>query len=227
MIFGGLRMHISFEKDTDKFHEELAACVQSTLNKSGMASCLIWIFNEDRKIIKFLKEKFHVIPEGAHDYASIEFIMRREKFDRTAHQLVLEIRSYEEEHIDDYLIMLDGAMTFVDPPPKFLGHREHYLQHFIQRAEDHSFEAFWKRDRVVGLYWRKNAEIDIMVVDKENQRKGYGSIILTRAIDMVFKNTDADFAYLYAVDWNVKGQSFYKKYGMEQNGHSYLLRINE
>ena len=51
--------------------------------------------------------------------------------------------------------------------------------------------------------------------------------MLTRALDMVFQKTDADFAYLYAVDWNIKGQSFYKKYGMEQNGHSYHLHIKD
>ncbi len=225
VIFGGLRMHISFETDTGEFNEDLAICVQSALKKADMASCSIWIFNEDKKIIRFLKERFRIAPEGAHDYASIEYIMRRERFDRTADQSVLKIRSYEEDHIDDYLILLDGSMTFVDPPPNFLGGKGHWLQCFAERANDNSFEAFWKRDRLVGLYWRKNAEIDILAVGMEHQRKGYGSIILTRAIDMVFKNTDADFAYLYAVNWNVKGQSFFQKYGMVQNGHSYLLKI--
>ena len=49
--------------------------------------------------------------------------------------------------------------------------------------------------------------------------------MLSRAIEMVFEHTDADYAYLYAVDWNEKGQAFYRKYGMEENGHSYLLRM--
>lgn len=72
----------------------------------------------------------------------------------------------------------------------------------------------------------KNAEIDFLAVADNQQRKGYGSAILTRAIEMVFENTTEDYAYLYAVDWNRKGQAFYKKYGMEINGHSYLLRLN-
>ena len=51
--------------------------------------------------------------------------------------------------------------------------------------------------------------------------------MLTRAIEMVFENTSEDFVYLYAVDWNEKAQSFYRNYGMEENGHSYILNYNK
>ena len=100
------------------------------------------------------------------------------------------------------------------------------MKRFTELAENKSFEAFWDDGNLIGLYWRNNAEIDIMAVADQQQRKGYGSIILTRAIEMVFENTAADYAYLYAVVWNQKGQSFYRKFGMEQRGHSYLLRLN-
>lgn len=46
-------------------------------------------------------------------------------------------------------------------------------------------------------------------------------------IEIVLKNTVKVYAYLYAVDWNDKGRAFYDKYGMEKNGHSYLLCINK
>lgn len=225
-MYGGLRMHISFETDTDQFNEELTSCVQSALRHSGMVSGQIWIRNGNRKIIDFLKKRLHVISEGAHDYASMEFIMRRGRLGQRVEQSVLGIRPYEQERIDEYLGMLDGSMTFVDPAPNFLGNKSYFLRFFEERAQANSFEAIWKSDRLVGLYWRKNAEIDLLAVDKEHQRKGHGSILLTRAIDMVFQNTDAPFAYLYAVDWNERGQSFYRSYGMEQSGHSYLLKIN-
>jgi GNAT superfamily N-acetyltransferase len=117
-------------------------------------------------------------------------------------------------------------MTFINPPPKFKENKVHYIKHFAERAEKNSFKTFWKDGDLVGLYWRKNAEIDIMAVAAKQQRKGYGTIILTRAIEMVLENTINNYAYLYAVDWNIKGQSFYRKYGMEQNGHSYRLHIH-
>lgn len=223
----GLRIHISFEADIGKFNEDIALYVHTSLKKSGMTSCLIWVRNENKVIIDFLKDKFKIPPgDGAYYYASIEFIMRREKYNKIINNSILEIRPYEERHIDNYLSMLDKSMTFTSQPPDFMGNKEYHLQHFAECVKNNSFEAFWKGNELIGLYWRKNAEIELIAVADNHQRKGYGSIILTRAIEMVFENTAEDYAYLYAVDWNVKGQSFYKKYGMEQNGHSYLLRLN-
>ncbi|MDR0288125.1 MAG: GNAT family N-acetyltransferase [Clostridiales bacterium] len=226
-IYGGVRIHISFDEDTDLFNEDVASFVQSTMQKSRHESCLIWIWNKNYKIIDFLKERFYIQPDcGVYYYASIEFIMRRETFNKTCGSLALDIRPYEEKYIDEYLYLLDGAMTFTSPPTNFTANRDNYARQFDERSKTNSFEAFWKGDQLIGLYWRKNAEIEIMAVANDHQRKGYGSEILTRAIEMIFKNTTGNYAYLYAVDWNKKGQSFYKKYGMEQNGHSYLLRLN-
>ena len=226
-VYKSLRIRISFEKDTEKFNAELASCVRSALKKADLTTCDLWIRNENRKIIEFLKEYFHVLPEGTHYYASIEFIVRREELNMTADRSVFEVRPYEDKHIDKYLNLLDGSMTYIDPPHNFMGKKEHYLKHFAERRQNDSFEAFWKDETLIGLYWRKNVEIDFFAVAADQQRKGYGTIMLRRAFDMVFQKTDADFAYLYAVDWNTKGQSFYKKYGMEQNGHSYHLRIKD
>ena len=217
---------ISFETDTKQFNDELARLIRDSMKKSGFTSAMIWLRNDNRKIIEFLKKEFHIPPEGNHYYASIEFIMRRTCFAPKVEECVLEIRSFEEKHIDKYLDMMDKSFTFADPPPKFKENKEQNAKRFAELSKANSFEAFWKDNKLVGLYWRKNAEIDFLAVDVNHQRKGYGHIILTRAIEMIFANTTDDYAYLYAVDWNSQGQSFYKKYGMEQNGHSYLLRLN-
>jgi len=42
---------------------------------------------------------------------------------------------------------------------------------------------------------------------------------------MSFATTDGDFAFLYAVDWNTKAQSFYRKYGMKVLGQPCCLRL--
>lgn len=222
----GLRIHIAFEMDTDAYNEEVAALVRGSLKKTGKTSCVLWIWNDNRKIIEHLKEAFHVTKKGSHYYASIEFIMRRENF-RPVPNETLEVRPYEKKRLFAYLDMLDHSMTFASPPPSyrrdFFRHRKRFAE--LENDARFYFEAFWKDSELVGLYWLKNAEIDTLAVAAGQQRRGYGSIILTRAIEMALKRTDADFAYLYAVDWNVKGQSFYKKYGMEQSGHSYCLHV--
>ena len=224
MYAKGLRMHIAFEADADAFNQELTALVRGSLKKASKTSCVIWIRNENRKIIAYLKKEFS-LPEK-QDYASIEFVMRRENFRPTAND-TLEIRPYEPKRLFSYLNLLDHSMTFLEPngPQYRLGFLRH-RRRFSELAKNNAFEAFWKDGELVGLYWRNNAEIDVVSVAQGQQRRGCGTIILTRAIEMVFRHTDKDCAYLYAVDWNTKGQSFYRKYGMEENGHSYCLRID-
>ena len=141
-IYKNLRIRISFEEDTDKFNEELASCVRSALKKAKLTSCDLWIRNGNRKIINFMKKEFHTKPDGNHYYASIEFIMRREKFDKATKQSILEVRPYEEKYIDDYLSLLDGAWTHTVPPYDFSGKKDYYLNLFIILKQNDTFEAF-------------------------------------------------------------------------------------
>jgi GNAT superfamily N-acetyltransferase len=150
--------------------------------------------------------------------------MKREKFVKVENNY-LEIRDYEKEHIKDYLKLLDESMDFTIPPPTFIANKEYFQTKFNQCRIEKSFESFWMGTELIGLYWRKGYEIEIMAVSKKYQRKGFGSIILSRAIECCLNNTDDHYAYLYCVDWNEKGQRFYKKFGMEINGHSYCLSI--
>jgi ribosomal protein S18 acetylase RimI-like enzyme len=225
-----LRLSISFDTDivTEKFNDEIASLVNLSMEKSGKTSCMIYIRNENKGIISFLKNKFQIPPgSGEHYYASIEFIMRRKVFTKKISESPMEIRQYEEKNIDKYLSMLDNSMTFTNPPTNFMEKKMYYSQYFRERMNNNSFEAFWINNELIGLYWRKNAEIDFFAIDVNYQRKGYGTIMLTRAIEMIFENTSEDFVYLYAVDWNEKGQIFYRKYGMEENGHSYMLKYKK
>ena len=225
-IFGGVRISIVLNNDLDTYNTDFAALIENTLQKATSSSCLICVWNKNRKVIEFLKEKFKIQPyNGTHYYSSIEFIMRRVNFNATSENNSVDTRPYEEKYIDKYLMLLDSAMNFGSEPPNYMGKKEEHAKKFAKIAEDNSFESFWKGSELVGLYWRKNAEIDMMAVANNHQRKGYGTIILTRAIEMAFENATNDFAYLYAVDWNTKGQLFYRKYGMEENGHSYLLYL--
>ena len=167
-IYDGVRIHISLNMDTDIVNEEISELIKSTLQKSCFSSCSIWIWNKNRKITEYLIEKFNIQPDGTYYYASIEFIMRRESFNESKHNNSLDIRQYEEEHIENYLSLLDGAMTFMSPPPSFIADKETYTRNFANRAENNSFESFWKDGELIGSYWRENAEIDIMAV-AENQ----------------------------------------------------------
>ena len=229
MFEGGLRVHIALATDTDEFNEEIAALVRGSLKKASTNTSEMWILNGNRKLIAYLKETFRL--HDKRDYASIEFIMRRENFHPEKND-TLEIRPYERKRLGKYLWLLDGSMTFSHPRAnrrrlRIRLRRKKFDKDFAGMAKKDAFEAFWKDGELVGLYWRKThvPEVDTLAVADKHQRKGYGAIILTRAIEVIFEHTDAPYAYLYAVDWNEKGQAFYKKYGMEENGHSYCLHI--
>ena len=217
-----LRIAIAFEDDTEQFNQALATLIKSAIDTAGPIPVMIWLRNENHRIIDFVKRTFAVSPEV---YASAEYIMRRDCFNREYRSPTLSINPYAEQHIDTYLRLLDQAMTFEIPAPAYQKAKNHFIKQFAHYRDENAFEAFWLGDELVGLYWRKGGEIDHIAVSPAHQRRGYGSAILTRAIAMVFDQTDAPFAYLYAVDWNDKGQAFYHKYGMELNGHSCLLRI--
>lgn len=238
MFEGNFRIDIAFENDV--FDEDINKSLWDMILYSSQKrtdsnnSTEIWLYNENRNIIKYLETVSGNADLYGKRYASIEYVMRRENFSeefaksRSGAKNIV-IKPYEAEKIDEYLYMLDMAMTF--SPHDFRGNKEGSMKMFDEysKAEDKEFEAFWDNTTgtLIGVYWRKHIEIDDMAVSPEYQRKGYGSLILTRAIKQIFKNPEKEFARLYCVDWNEKGQAFYKKYGMEINGHSYQLILNK
>jgi GNAT superfamily N-acetyltransferase len=224
--FDVLRVQISFRDDTESYSDIVSDLLRKSFAESGLKKAFVWIQNENRSIIDGLQNRIEFNKKGRNNshYASVEYIMPRGHVDKHAGRM-LEIQQYDEDQIDTYLRMLDDSMDFVDSPPAYMQRREDYKKKFSKLQTLDSFEAFWKDEELVGLYWRSEAEIDVLAVTQKWQRKGFGTDILSRAIEVIMNKTDAPFAYLYCVDWNEKGQSFYEKYGMVKNGHSYGLSI--
>jgi len=223
---GRVRIHICFQKDTDKFNDEIIKLVQSTSRKVDEADVMIFVYKHNTKIIAHIIDYYKIPPQyDRFHYSAIEFVMRRENFSKVYINTNLDIRPYEEIHIDVYLEMLDESMDFGGGTPNFREAKEYLMEDFAAYAKTNSFEALWLNDELAGLYWRNGAEIDMMAVSVKHQGKGYGSDLLTRALETSFAATDADFAFLYAVDWNTKGQAFYKKYGMEVLGQPCIVML--
>jgi len=215
---GNIRIQIAFDLDIND--EEVNKTLWELIVYSKQDKrASIWIFNDNRNIINYLESIVGCVNQR---YAAVEYIMRRKNFKKTISKDVA-IKPYEKEKLDEYLIMLDKSMDFT--PHDSQGSRDFFAQRFEELSFSNLFEAFWDDENLIGLYWRKNAEIEDIAVAPEYQRHGYGTLILNRAIEQVFANTDAEYAYLYCVDWNEKGQNFYKKFGMEANGHSYVIYL--
>ena len=216
---GQLRIHVVFNEDIDSLNDEISKLIRQSMETAGMNYGTIWFRRTSKNIISYVDDKFILTADSEEFfYYSTEYIMRRDRFNKTLDNAVLEIKPYEENHIDSYLDLLNDSMSFFIPPYDFSSEKEKYLHEFIEYKNKNAFEAFWRDGKLVGLYWIVGTEVDTMGVSSEFQRLGYGSIILTRAIKTIFEQQpDAESAILYCVGWNAKAQRFYKRYGMEIN----------
>lgn len=214
---GKLRIHVVFSEDSSDFNEEIECLMQETIKRSNISEGKIWISNKNSKIIEYLnKQMIIALDSESFFYESYQLIMPREKFIYKFDKTILDARPYEEEHIDEYLLMLYNSMSFKIPPYNYILEKEKFLTEFRRLREINAFEAFWKNEDLVGLYWLEGTEIDHLAIAEKYQRSGYGKQILTKAMETVFQNPEIDYAWLLVVGWNIKAFRFYQKYGMEE-----------
>ena len=208
-----------FNEDIDSFNDEICNLIQQSMETAGIYHGMIWFRRITHSIISHIGDKYTLIADSEEFYYySTEYIMRRDRFNKTFDNAALDVKPYEEIHIDKYLNLLNDSMSFFIPPYDFFSEKSRYLKEFMDFKSKNTFEAFWKDGKLVGLYWIVGTEIDTMGVSSEFQRFGYGSMILSRAIETVFQQQpNAEYSLLYCVGWNAKAQNFYKKYGMEVN----------
>ena len=214
-----LRLHVVFNEETTMFNDEIAELINQSMVNAGVDNGAIWVRAANQSIITYLDGTFNLTSDSEQFfYHSTEYIMYQNQFNKTYDKNAFDVKPYEEKHIDKYLELLNDSMSFFIPPQDFADEKEKYLKEFSELRGKNAFEAFWKGGILVGLYWINGTEVDTMGVSSEYQRLGYGSMILTRAIENVFlQNPDAEYAVLYAVGWNAKAQNFYRKYGMKVN----------
>ncbi|HCL01389.1 MAG TPA: hypothetical protein DHW61_03075 [Lachnoclostridium phytofermentans] len=213
---GKLRIHIVFTEDTDIYNDQIDILIRESVNISGLIDGKIWICNNNYKITEYLLRNYNMTADSEKFfYESYEMFMPRAKFTNQFDSGLLEVRPYQEDYIDDYLLLLSDSMSFKIPPYDYINSKEHFLNEFKLLKEKNTFEAFWMDDKLVGVYWLAGTEIDHLAVAADYQRSGYGAQILTRAIEVVFQNPDIDCAWLLVVGWNSKAFNFYKKYGLK------------
>jgi GNAT superfamily N-acetyltransferase len=228
IIFGLFRVFIAFKKDTDKYIRDLSELIISASKKNPGFKLKVFFIAEQTKIIEGVKNTLKFRPPNPNGfyYASHEFVMDKEHFKGFINDKQLEILPYEANKINDYALLLDKSMTFSSPPANFQGSKEN----LVEQIRGNAFSAFYKDDELVGVYWLDDDfyTIDIIAVAPEHQRKGYGNMILSHAINNVLTVLKRHtMAKLYCVDWNEKGLAFYKKYGMILKGHSYVMDLAE
>jgi len=225
--YGVLRVYITLDEDTDAYNNEILSLLESSINKSDCAMGLLWVRKKTQKITTFLEDALHITPsDKLFFYESKKYVIDRDQFKKEYDDSVLEARQYEDSYLDDCLRLLDESMLFCMPPTFHMDYREHQLEQFRFYRDYLPFETFWKDGELVGFYLNNKNEVDWIAVSPKFQGKGYGTIILTRAISNIFEKTDSDTAWLIASSFNEKACSFYRKNGMKVDGEYRLARIS-
>ena len=223
---GKLRVHIVVDTDTDAHNGEAASLLRTARERAGEGPANIWLWGENHNLTDYLADTFQIKPNcGPYHYGSYEMIRRHRDFLPQSLPEGLRAELYQPERLQEYLTLLDEAMAFEQPGPAYRAGAEHFAKFLAERAADGEFEAFRLGDDLAGLYWRKNAEIDHIAVHPRLQRRGIGGAMLNRAFERAFAATGADYCYLYVVDWNEQAHNFYRKMGLEENGHSKGLEM--
>ena len=225
VYYGLFRVFIAFEKDTDKYVKELAELIRFVKAKNPDNVLRVHFIADQKKLINGIQKMIQFDPPHPNGwyYTSHEFIMDKGHFKGFVNTSNLEIKTYEPNNINDYALLLDRAMTFVSPPPDF----QRNCENLAKNIENKSFFAFYIGNELVGIYWLDNDfyTIEYLAIAPTYQRQGYGCIILSHAINNVLMVQKHKMAKLYCVDWNEKGLSFYKKFGMILKGHTFSMTM--
>jgi len=224
---GMLRVYITLDEDTDVYNDEISVLLRNSIEASGCGGGLLWVRKQTPKVIAFLEGEFRItLSDELFFYEAKKFSVRRGEFD-FKYDSGLEIRPYEDGFLDECLRLLDESMVFCMPPSFHADERAHYLEQFRFYRDYLSFETFWKDGVLVGFYWNNGNEVDLMAVSPRLQRRGYGSVILSRAVEKIFEKTGSDEAWLIASSFNAKACGFYAGNGMAVTGEYRVARIGD
>ncbi|MDD4542751.1 MAG: GNAT family N-acetyltransferase [Clostridia bacterium] len=130
----------------------------------------------------------------------------------------IKIIPYEKIYFDRAIVMLDLALahTFEKPSDHlYEKHKETY------RKQWESGECFVMLldNELVGMCIIKDAEIDVMAIDKSHQNKGLGKILLAYIRDYILINKNKE-PYLYCIKSNNSALKFYLREKMTITGYS-------
>ncbi len=67
--------------------------------------------------------------------------------------------------------------------------------------------------------WKDEAELGIMIGNRDYWDKGYGSDAVTTLVSYIFRQTNLKRIFLKTLDWNIRAQKCFKRCGFTPYGH--------
>lgn len=218
-------IYIAFEKENPVSSSLVSALCRENLLLLRECSVVVWIKYENQLIIRQLKQDF---PCTGTEYGMKEFAMMRSDFYDIPIPTEITVKGYQPLHLQEYLSLLDAAMTYHDTANFYSSRADEYREDFLNGDKEGFFKAFWLGTTLIGVYlrdWEYGDELALLAVNVSFQRKGYGACLLHHAANMLFTTTAQNILYLYCVDHNTVANSFYIKQNMKITGHSYKMTM--
>jgi len=119
---------------------------------------------------------------------------------------------------DEELARLDGAPTLRIPFADFLASYADELRHPSPRRCRFAIDTLDGKHIGNCMYYdidegKGQAELGIMMGDREYWDHGYGTDVVTTLLDHIFSTTRLERVYLNTLEWNVRAQRCFEKCG--------------
>lgn len=109
-------------------------------------------------------------------------------------------------------------LDLVENNTGFYSENPDYTFEIIKNA-GRNFKLFSFKNELACLYITKENFVSLICVNPKFQGLGFGTFILYRAIENLFKNPERLCGYLNCVEYNKKAQLFYEKNGLIKTSH--------
>ncbi|MBI2907285.1 MAG: GNAT family N-acetyltransferase [Chloroflexi bacterium] len=137
-----------------------------------------------------------------------------------------------EDAADDYRWRTDPELARLDAASSM---RSTFSDYLVSYAEELRYPTLWQErfaiDTLDGkhigncMYFdidekKKQAELGILIGDREYWDKGYGADAICTLLDYIFSATEVERIYLHTLEWNVRAQKSFAKCGFAACGRS-------
>lgn len=140
------------------------------------------------------------------------------------HKVILREKRIEDA-VNDYtwssdpeLARLDAASPLKISFPEFMASHSEGLQYSSARRRRFAIETLDGKHIGNCTYYdiderKGEAELGIMIGDRQYWNQGYGSDAVTTLVSHIFQETKLNRIYLSVLDWNIRAQKCFEKSG--------------
>ena len=133
--------------------------------------------------------------------------------------------------VENYGWQTDSELTRLDAAPLLTATFPQYLAAFLEElryssSKRRTFAIETGRGKHIGncSYYDINekkgeVQLGIMIGNRKYWDKGYGTVAVTRLLDLIFEETDLNRVYLKTLVSNIRAHKCFQKCGFSHSGH--------